>query len=414
VAAQVFRGKGVRRPVTGALVVLLLLCTACQAARRGPGRLGDGVLNVGVPLSLTGQFAQEARLMLDGYRLCERRVNERGGLPVAGRRVRLKLHIRDDYSEPAAAARIVGMFADRGYHLLLGPYGSPATAVAAAAAERNGQILVNALGASDSISERGYRNTFSVISPASEYASSILFALRELARPQPRRVVFLSADDDFSRSVTRAGERTARSLGMRVLPTRYFRSGATDLSAALTRARKERPDLIIGAVHFAEGVVLVRQSRELGLDGTAIALTVAAATAELPQRLNGLAEGVIGVSQWVPRPENRDAWFGTADDYAAAYRSATGREPPYHAAAASASCLALVLAVQRAGSDRAEPVRSALAALDEPSFFGRIAFDARGRNAYKHMTVTQIQRGRPVPVWPAVAAESTLTWPGAR
>ncbi|GAA3947409.1 amino acid ABC transporter substrate-binding protein [Actinomadura viridis] len=405
-----FRGTVFRGLALAASCLLLPAVAGCGGGDAAQGR--GPTLHVGVTLSLTGQFSQESRQTRNGYLLCERRVNARGGVPVGARRARLALHIQDDASRPDLAASIVDQFDEKGYRLVLGPYGSPVTAAVAAVTERNRQVLVNTLGAEDAISGRGNRRTFTVISPASEYATSILAAVHELARPRPARVMFLSADDGFARAVTRSGQETARRLGLRVLPAQYFRSGATDVSAALIRARQARPDLIIGAVHFVEGVALVRQSRELGLDRTPIALTVAATTADFTRALRGFAEGVIGVSQWVKG--GRDAWFGDAKDYSAAYRRMYGEEPQYHPAAASAACLALVLAVQGAGSTDADAVRTALETLDEQSFFGRIRFDSTGRNVFKHMTVIQVQRGRSVQVWPARSAAGGLVWPGAR
>jgi branched-chain amino acid transport system substrate-binding protein len=108
-----------------------------------------------------------------------------------------------------------------------------------------------------------------------------------------------------------------------------------------------------------------------------------------------------------------DKWFGTAADYAKSFAAQfNGREVEYHGAEATAACLALILAVEKAGSTDPTKVRDALAALDTPSFFGPIKFSATGQNLTKKMGVIQIQNGKPVAVWPKDAAEGPLKWPG--
>jgi len=57
-------------------------------------------------------------------------------------------------------------------------------------------------------------------------------------------------------------------------------------------------------------------------------------------------------------------------------------------------------------------VRDALAALDAPSFFAQLKFDAVGMNSTKPMSVIQIQGGKQVTVWPKTSAEAALIWPG--
>ena len=90
------------------------------------------------------------------------------------------------------------------------------------------------------------------------------------------------------------------------------------------------------------------------------------------------------------------------DDIQAKY----GHRTDYHNAEATAACLALVLAVEKAGSTEPNKVRDALAGLDTDSFFGRIKFDQSGKNIYKPMSVIQIQDGKAVTVWPTEAAEA--------
>jgi branched-chain amino acid transport system substrate-binding protein len=403
--------------VTGARVLALgaalaLVLAGC-ASKGTQNQTGDTV-NLGASMSLSGALEKEGKLTQQGYDYCVSTVNAKGGVPVGGRTLRLHIDYQDDQSQPDTAGQLVDQFNDKGYKLILGPYGSATTGAAMAVVERNGQVMVDSSGADDKLFDRGYRRTFAVLSPASVYAASIVNAINELAAPKPHSMVFLSADDGFSKTVAAAGEARARNLGLTVLSTQQFPAGATDVSSALTKVKPSKPDVIIGSVHLAEGIAIIKQAAELGVTPAGgFAETVAPPTPDFVTTLGAKANGVLSSSQWVPEVKGSDAFFGTATDYRNGFRAAFGQDPEYHNAEATAACLAMVLAVRNAGSTDADKARDALARLDEQSFFGPLKFNDRGENVTKPMSVVQIQNGKLVTVWPADQAAGRLIWPGA-
>jgi len=391
---------------------LALVLAGC-ASKGTQNQTGDTV-NLGASMSLSGALEKEGKLTQQGYDYCVSTVNAKGGVPVGGRTLRLHIDYQDDQSQPDTAGQLVDQFNDKGYKLILGPYGSATTGAAMAVVERNGQVMVDSSGADDKLFTKGYQRTFAVLSPASVYAASIVNAINELATPKPRSMVFLSADDGFSKTVAAAGEAQARSLGLTVLPTQPFPAGATDVSSALTKIKPSKPDVIVGSVHLAEGIAIIKQAAELGVQPAGgFAETVAPPTPDFVTTLGAKANGVLSSSQWVPEVKGSDAFFGTAADYRNGFRAAFGQDPEYHNAEATAACLAMVLAVRNAGSTDADKVRDALARLDEQSFFGPLKFNDRGENVTKPMSVVQIQNGKLVTVWPADQAAGRLIWPGA-
>ena len=404
------------RPVSAraAAIVLAVVLTACSAKSDKPRGAGDS-LRVGASISLTGSLAREGLLTRQGYELCQDVVNGKGGVKAGDKSLKLDIAVQDDTSKPDTAGQLVDQFNDKGIKLILGPYGSAATEAVAAVVERNQQVMADSAGADDKIFEKGYTRTFAVLSPASEYASAIVDAIAELANPKPKTVAFLSADDGFSKTVAQTGALEAQKQGMRVLATEFFPNGATDVSSALTKVKGLKPDLIIGSVHLAEGVAIIKQAKELGVKPAGgFGETVAPPTPDFVRTLAADAEGVLGSSQWVPEVKGDDKWFGTARDYSAAFQKKFGAEPAYHNAQASAACLTLVLGVEKADSIDPGRVREAVASIDTQSFFGPIKFDPTGKNVTKKMAVIQIQGGQPITVWPKEAATKALVWPGSR
>ena len=403
-----------RVALTAIAACALVTVTGCGSKGSSGGSGSSDTLTLGASLSLTGALAREGQLTKEGYDLCKQKVNAAGGVDLGDKKVQLDIEYQDDTSQPDVAAQLVDQFNDQGIKLILSSYGSANVEAQAAVIERNGQVMADSAGADNAIFAQGYTRTFAVLSPATEYAASIVKSIDELAEPRPKSIAFLSADDGFSKTGAGGGEETAKELGFTVLPTEFFPADSTDVSSALTKIKGKNPDVIIGTAHLAEGVAIVKQAKELGVTPDGFGETVAPPTPDFVKTLGSAADGVLGSSQWTETTAGEDKYFGTAKDYAADVEEKFGHTPEYHNAEATAACLALVLAAEEAGSTEADPVRDAMAGLDTESFFGRIKFDETGQNIYKPMSVIQIQDGKVVTVWPTESAEAEMIWPGTQ
>ncbi len=406
--------RSLRLGLAIALVLAMSLVTAC--GKTGDDESGGGVeggkLKIGAALSLTGSLAKEGALTKQGYQLCQEKVNQRGGVKVGDKKAKLAITYSDDKSEPDTAARLIDTFNDDGVKLILGPYGSPSTEAAAAAVERNGQVMVDSSGADDNIFTKGYKTTFAVLSPATDYVAIMIEAIMNSANPKPKTVAMLSADDGFSQTAAKGGVDAAKKAGLKVVAEESFPEKTTDVSSALTKVKGKNPDLILGSVHVEEGVAIVKQSAELGVKPDGFGETVAPPTPDFSKALGDSANGVVGSTQWTAEVKGRDKIFGTATDYAADFKKRFGADAEYHSAEGAAACLALVLAVEDAGSADADKVRDSLASLDTESFFGHITFDDTGKNVSKPMSAIQIQDGKVTTIYPEEQAQAKLQWPG--
>jgi branched-chain amino acid transport system substrate-binding protein len=204
----------------------------------------------------------------------------------------------------------------------------------------------------------------------------------------------------------------AKRQGLQVVAQESFPEHTTDVSSALTKVKGKNPDLIVGSVHVEEGIAIVKQARELGVQpGGGFAETVAPPTPDFRKALGDAANGVVGSTQWTSAVPGSDSIFGSAKDYARDFQKRFGTAAEYHSAEAAAACLALVQAVEKAGSTDPQRVRDAMAALDMPSFFGPIKFNDRGQNVTKPMSAIQIQDGDVVTIYPKEQQEAPLQWP---
>src|SRR5262249_40064140 len=126
---------------TGATLAVALLVAACGSKTPAETTTDSGVVVLGASISLTGATAKEGVLTKEGYEVCKKVVNDKGGLVLDGKRSTLDIQYQDDTSKADVSAQLVDQYNDKGIKLILGPYGSGATEAVAAVVERNGQVM---------------------------------------------------------------------------------------------------------------------------------------------------------------------------------------------------------------------------------------------------------------------------------
>src|ERR1043166_4000874 len=163
------------RVIAGATAAaVLLLASGCGHGKQPvAGPSNGGTLVLGASLSLTGSTAKEGGLTKEGYELCKKVVNDKGGVVAGGAKYTLDIQYQDDTSKADVSAQLVDKYNDQGIKLILGPYGSGPTEAAAAVIERNGQVMSDSAGADDKIFGKGYQRSFAVLSPATAYVASM-------------------------------------------------------------------------------------------------------------------------------------------------------------------------------------------------------------------------------------------------
>src|SRR5438046_10192103 len=131
----------------------------------------QGPLRIGASLSLTGTYAKLGKNQHEGYQLCEKDLNAKGGL--LGRKVQFVVY--DDQSMPATAVRLYEkLITEDKVDGVMGPYSSPVTEAAANVTEKYKKVMVSPLAATTSIFRKGRKYIFMVLSPAEVYLEGLL------------------------------------------------------------------------------------------------------------------------------------------------------------------------------------------------------------------------------------------------
>ena len=405
----------------------------------------------GTALSLTGRFAVQGEQARRGLTLWVEHVNRLGGLvvsPDAPRRP-VMLEVYDDGSKRAGAVEgTERLIVQDRVDLLFSPYGSVLAFAAAEVAERYGRVLWNHGGSSDALDARGWRHVITLLSPASRYFVPVLdMAVRHATPERPiRRVALLhGATGTFPRAVIGGARAHARDLGLDMvldeaypgealtpspsplrgrgeqerartgsLPLSHGRErgpGGEGLPRLVSRLASLQPDLILGVGTTEADLAFAQELRRQQLAPGLVAL-VAAPIERFHEVLGADADGFCGPSQWEPMLQGQPDLGPTSVEFSDDFRARFGLEPDYPAAQAYAAGLVAARCAEIAGALDDDALRSAAAALDITTFYGRFRLDPEtGQQVGHSMVVAQWQAGQKAIVWPAAIATAPLQLP---
>ncbi len=385
-----------RMKALGALVcALVVLAGSLPLEAQGP-------IRIGASLSITGTYAKLGKNQHEGYKLCEKDVNAKGGL--LGRKIEFVVY--DDQSMPATAVRLYEkLITEDKVDGLMGPYSSPVTEAVANVTEKYKKVLVSPLAATTSIFKKTPRRQyiFMVISPAEIYLEGLLDIA---AKRGLKTVAVVNEDTLFSKAAAAGAVDLAKKKGLQVLFTEAYPKGNTDFSALLTKVKAANPDVLAAATYFDDAVALTRQMRELNVNPKAYGVTVGGDLPEFYDTLKQNAEYIYGATQWehtLPYPGNQE-FFET-------YKKEFNHEPSYHSAAGYAGCLVYAEAAKRAGSLEADKVREQLHKLEMRTIFGDFKVDQDGFQIAHKMVTFQWQGEKKITVWPDDLAQGKPRFP---
>lgn len=371
----------VARALGAALCVAL---SALAAAQPKP-------LVVGAVISQSGMHAAAAAEYQNGLLLWRDQVNDAGGLLDRA----VELRVLDDGSEAVRAGAAYAELIAGGAEVLIGPYGSAATLMAAAEAERARRVMLNAAGPSSQVHKRSPRYVFQTGAPYSAYAEGPIALAREM---QVDSLFILARDDAASREMGEAAQAQARALGMRSVELEIYSGPTVDFLPQLYKAMAIQAQ---GWLAFGEARDAADMVKTLKRQGYVPKMFYARSStdARFIALIGQDAEHVLGTREY-------EADFPTAGNaaFAQAYRAKWGADPGAMAAAAYAAGMVLAEGVRRAGTTEPQKLRATLGQLQVQTVLGRYRVDATGAQVDIKPAVLQIVKGRALRVWPAAWA----------
>ncbi len=389
-------------------LLMIVLMSAASLTGVAPSYAQE-VLRIGAPLALTGALADAGVKSKQGYDVCISAVNDKGGVDVNGKKMKLELVEYDYQSDTSRAVQIVQRLINvDSVPFLLAPYGSGDTKATAVVAERNGVPMIAAAAATPSVFDQNFQNLFGILFP-NRMITDQEVAYYKQSVPDVKKVAILALNSLFPKAIAGELAESAKVGGLEVVYNNIYSPDTTDFSNALTQIKGLNADWIYATGYTQDLITIRRQMNDLGVTAKIVSMTAGPAYPEFADNVQGLAENVTTNSWWHENANYNDSnYFGSSLKYNEIFVQRFKRNATYLEAAATAACETLVLAIQEAKSTSPDAVRKVLREKTFETFYGPVHFGKTGQNDFNAALVMQIQKGKLVVLAPANLKQGEL------
>jgi branched-chain amino acid transport system substrate-binding protein len=376
-----------------------IVLAAASVVAAGPS-LAQQPIRIGASIAVTGRDKVQGGYVREGYLLCQKHVNEKGG--VLGRPIEFMIH--DDGSDPKTAVGLYEkLIAEDKVDAVMGPYGSASTNAVADVTEKHRKLMIAPAAGTTSIWEKGRRYLVMVLSPL-EGATEGTIDLA--ARNGLKTIALISVDTLPAKAVAKGAIELANKKGLQVVLHETYPPGTTDFSAILNKVKEAKPDLLVVNYIPAEVIAITRQMKELDVNVKMLSATPGGGFLDYHKALAKMAEFVYAGSYWdptLPYPGNLE--------FVAAYQKEFNHAPSFLSPASYSGCQLFAEAVRRVGSLDSDKLREELLKLKTKTIFGDFAVDERGFQVGHKAITIQWQDDKPVVVWPDEVAAGKPRFP---
>jgi branched-chain amino acid transport system substrate-binding protein len=356
-------------------------------------------IRIGSTMSQTGTLATQGVPASNGYLLCQKHVNEKGG--ILGRKIEFLIY--DDKSDPKVAIELYEkLITEDRVDAVMGPYGSTHTEAVAPVTEKHRMVHVSPLAATTSIWEKGRRYIFMVLPPAELFLGGLIDMA---SRNGLKTVAIIEEDALFPKAAGKGAVELAKKQDMQVVLHETYAKGTKDFSAILAKVKAANADVLgMAASSLGDQIVVGRQMKEQDINVKMFG--IAQAVAEFQESLGKTAEFVYGLSAWEPSLPNPGI-----KEFVETYQKEFNKAPSYHAAGAYGGCQIFMEAARRASSLDSDKLREELLRLKIKTIFSDYAVDERGYQTANKGLFIQWQDGQKVVVWPDELASAKPRFP---
>jgi branched-chain amino acid transport system substrate-binding protein len=397
--------------------VLLLALVLLAGCFRGGGPASAGPLRIGALYPLTGPQGPYGTDESRGVQIALDLFNARGGLN--GRQVQLDLV---DAPDVDVAWREAHRMVAAKVPAIIGTYGSTLSIAASEVAHRAGVVYWETGAVADMVTSRRYPEIFrmgpsgaTLAAQASAFSVDVVAPHYKIA-VKDLRLAVVYENDPYGASVGAGIKHEAAVRGFRLVGSYGYNPATEDFATIMPALAKARPDIVVAASYLNDGAkfrtAVLRAKLPLkALIGKCAAFFTQAMADLLGSKINGVfvSDKPMEVSPKALLPEGAALEQELRTRFFASY----GKQPTAMAYMGFSGGWAFLDALSRASSPTASAIEQAALRLDLPAGslpngagvrFAPPSAAMAGQNLRALGVVWQWQSGRPVLVYPPIAA----------
>mgnify|MGYP001828328421 CR=1 FL=1 len=344
-------------------------------------------IKLGVAGPHSGDLASYGIPTVRAAEIIVKKVNAKGG--VMGKQV--ELLVEDDVCKPEIATNTATNLASEGADVVLGHICSGATKAALGIYKGAKKIAMSPSATNPALTQSGdYPNFYRTI--ASDDAQAQLevdFALNDL---KAKKIAVLHDKGDYGKGLAEfAKSYLEKDPRAEVVLFEGVTPGAMDYSAVVQKIKQSGADAVIFGGYHPEASKIVSQMRKKKMK-TAFVSDDGVKDDTFIKVAGQYAEGVYATG---PKDLSSNAMYNEAVEE---HRKAYGEDPGAFYPQAYAATLALLNAIEKAGSTDYDALRKALQTNDVDTPLGKIRFDEKGDATGVGFSVYVVKNGKYVEV----------------
>lgn len=353
-----------------------------------PGVSLAAKVKIGFVNSITGPEAPIGENLTNGVTLALEDLKKKG--------IDVDLIKEDDAGKPEKSMAAFEKMATRDKVAgIVGPYSSKCANAVAKLAEKYKVPLLIPVASKDEITRQHLKWTFRLSATTYDYATILIDMAMGLGKPKTMAII--NENTDFGTSGARSAKDYAAKKGIKIVAEEAYAPGSPDYRSTLTKIKAKNPDLVFMVSYVADAILLMRQSREIGITPQAfLGAGAGFATVQFAKE-TAISNGVFSSTQWTG-----DVNWPGAREFEKRYKAKFGKEPTYHAATAYESMMIMAETAAKAGTNQ-DKIRAELKSGQWNGIMGEVKFiDYEGYTNQNHhqMLVEQIQNGKHETVYP--------------
>jgi branched-chain amino acid transport system substrate-binding protein len=380
----------------------------CVALLASPCSFAADEVVVGASIPLSGPLAGFGMYQKWGYETAVNDLNKAGGITVDGKKVPVRLVIRDDKTDPNVTASNTESLISRDKSVALLGSCTPALVNAGAlVAERRKVPLVagcDPLQAFKSV--RKWQYAWAMFFDETDLATAPFRMIADLGLQTNKKVAILA--DNGPDGVLVGGKiwpETAKAGGFNVVQNTSFPTDSQQFTSMVAEAKSSGADIVLVDAIPPQAIALRKQMAAAGYTPKILVMEKGAEPEFFAQATGKLSNGVLVGGYWDPSFP-----YPGAADLAKRFEAETRQTQSQHIADSHAVAQVLLDAIAAAGTTDREKINAAIAKTDKSYVIGPVKFDASNTSPIP-ITVMQWQNGKAVVVWPKDRATGKLVFP---
>jgi len=357
-----------RRKFSNLLVTAVMLGSTVGVAS------AQETLKVGVTGPKTGvQTGAAAIVYWPNVQLWVREVNEKGGIKVEGKRLKVELVEYDDKSTPEEAVKNIQRLAtvDK-VDFIVSPFTTGINLATAPLISRYGYPQLVATGNANDLRTfvKQWPNSFWLQGKASDLSTGIVDTLKTMRdRGQVGNKVALAyVAEAFGLENVDSSKPAFKEAGFDIVYEASYPLGTQDLAPIVSGAKAAKPDAFVAYSYPPDSFALTEQAQIQSFDVNAFYVGVGGALTSFGRRFGKQAEGVMSMGGVNPDDPAYKA-------YRERYKQVTGQDTDYWSGpVVYASLEVLEQAIEKAGKDRAA-VAKAIKSGTFDTVIGKVSFE---------------------------------------